>query len=352
MISFDQIHEADMSFHVHSLKQMNGGVSALCSLDCFQNNGIIFIKNKKYYHSLLDKLKQGRSVENIGVIFQESFIKEINDSDKSKFLNQFRFYATVKSIDLAFSYFSKLFFNELNPNKGDLVDGRKTGSVRVHPTSHIADDVFLGDGVEISAHVILHTGCVILSKSKIGEQSILYPHVVVYQNVLIGKNCIIHANTTIGSDGFRFNYDQESHLKVWHFGGVIIEDSVEIGSNTSIDQGTFSPTIIGQGSKIDNQVHIAHNCRLGKGVIICGQSGLAGSVTLEDNVVLGGAVNVAPNVKIGKGAQIAGMSGVTGHVPEKAIYGGHPARPLNEWLRSSAFLRKASLKRNGKLKKN
>ena len=262
-------------------------------------------------------------------------------------MSQARFYATVESIDLALSRFSKLFFDEFSKKGNDITDGRQTKTARIHPTSCIAEGVFLGEGVEIAAHVTILAGCVILSNSKIGERTMLYPNVVIYRNVVIGQDCIIHANTAIGSDGFSYNYYQGDHLKVWHFGGVVVEDSVEIGSGTSIDQGTFSPTIIGKGTKIDNQVHIAHNCRLGKGVIVCGQIGLAGSVTLGDYVVMGGAVNIAPDVKVGNYAQIGGMAGVTSDVPDKGVFGGHPARPLNEWLKSVAFLRKASLKNNG-----
>jgi len=348
MVSLDKFKAVDSSFRVHSSKENDGLVATLCSLDCFHDKGVIFIKNKKYYRRLLEQLERGNIVETIGVIFKSSFLKEINGGDESKILNQFRFYATVESVDLALSVFSKLFFDEFNKNGNDSIDGRKTGSARVHPTSFVAQDVFIGEGVEIAANVTIHSGCVILSNSTIGERTTLYPNVVICRNVSMGQDCIVHANTTIGSDGFSYNYHQGSHLKVWHFGGVVIGDSVEIGSNTSIDQGTFSPTVIGKGSKIDNQVHIAHNCRLGNGVIVCGQTGLAGSVTVGDYVVIGGAANLAPDIKIGNNAQIGGMAGVTSDVPERGVFGGHPARPIHEWLRSSATLRRMSLSKYGK----
>jgi len=346
MVLLEKLKEADASLRVCSTGKNVEQITTLCSLDQLHEGGIVFIKNKQYYDKLIDKLEDGESLSSIGLVFQESFFKTSSAAGSLKKLNQFRFYATVESVDLAMSRFSKVFFDEHSRKGNDLVDGRKGGTARVHPSSFVAENVFLGEGVEIAEHATIHSGCVIFSNSRIGKNTLLYPNVVVCRDVKIGQNCIIHANTTIGSDGFSYNFFNGTHLKVWHMGGVIIEDFVEVGSNTSIDQGTFSPTVIGQGSKIDNQVHIAHNCKLGKGVIICGQIGFSGSVTVGDYVAMGGAANVAPDVKIGKCAQIGGMAGVTGDVPEKGVYGGHPARPLNEWLKSVATLRRISLRKN------
>lgn len=348
MVTFEQFKEIDPSFQIQSTGEITGGITTLCSLDCLTENSVIFVKDKKYCRSLQEKCGD-ETVRSVGVVFSQDIFKSVSASDESAFLKRFRFTATVRSVDLAISRYSKLFFDGYQSKWNDFIDGRTTGTARVHPSSSLAPDVFLAENVEIGENVTVHAGCVILSNSRVAKNTVLFPNVVLYRNVSIGQDCIIHGNTTIGSDGFGYNYEQGVHHKVWHFGGVRIEDSVEIGSTSSVAQGTFSPTVIGKGSKIDNQVHIAHNCKLGRGVIICGQSGLAGSVTLEDFVVLGGAVNVAPNVVVGKGAQIGGMSGVTGHVPENGVYGGHPARPLSEWLKASAVLRKISLGKNGKI---
>ncbi len=344
MFPLNRFVKHDASFQIRSSKGKDAEVTTLCSLDQFHPGGMIFIKNKKYYQRLLDKLQKGAALNGIGVVFQDSFFKTLKTDEEAGSLNQFAFYATVESVDLALSRFSKLFYDEFNVRGNDLVDGRKTGTAKIDSTSAIAQNVFIGADVTIAAHVVIHSGCVILSYSTIDEHTVLYPNVVIYRNVHIGKNCRIHANTTVGSDGYGYNLFKGEHLKVWHFGGVLIKDSVEIGSGTSIDQGTFSPTIIGEGTKIDNQVHMAHNCKIGKGVLITGQAGFSGSVTLEDYVVMGGGALFAPEVVVGKNAQIGGASGVTSDVPEGATYAGYPARPLNEFLRSIATLRKLALK--------
>ncbi len=304
------------------------------------SNHFVFIKNKNFLNDWLEKNSTSICT---GLVFEKKFYELLNEENKNKILETALFVAIVDDVNLSMCSLSKYFYDEKIKNCNDIVDGRQMGTTTIDPTSFIAQGVFIGDGVNIGADTKIHSGVVIMSGAEIGNGSEIFPNSVIYRNVRIGKNVRIHSNTTIGSDGFGYNFKNGEHIKVWHMGSVLIGDNVEIGANCSIDSGTFSPTIIGAGSKIDNLVQIGHNCRLGIGVVICGQGGLAGSCTLGDFTVMGGKSAVAPGVTIGRGAQIAGNAGVISNVGDGETVGGFPARDIKEWLKGVAYVRKLSL---------
>jgi len=206
----------------------------------------------------------------------------------------------------------------------------------------VAQGVFIGQNVTIEKNVKIMSGAVVLANCHIKEGTIIFPNVTLYPFTKIGKNCRIHSGTVIGSDGFGYNFIDGKHEKIWHLYGVEIGDDVEIGSNTCIDSGCFIDTFIDDGCRIDNQVHISHNARVGKHCVLCGKSGLAGSCELEDYVVFAAGAGAAPNARIGSGSQIAAAAVVSENalIPPKSVLAGHPARPLKEWLRTKAKIKK------------
>jgi UDP-3-O-[3-hydroxymyristoyl] glucosamine N-acyltransferase len=334
--------EIDKSFVFESSVDTNQSIEGITDKNEFLPRHIYFIKNKNFLNDFLDS----EDALQIAVIIENKFFQlldsEILESLKSKAL----WVARVDDVNLAISYFSKPFYDEKIKNPNDMVDGRQMGTATLHPSAWIAQGVFIGENVTISPNVKIHSGAVIMSGVTIGEGTEIFSNVVIYRNVKIGNNVRLHANVTIGADGFGYNFSKGIHHKVWHVGSVVIGDEVEIGSGTCIDSGTFSPTIIGAGSKIDNQVQIGHNCKLGVGVILCGQVGLGGSTTIGDYTVLGGKAAVANGLVIGKGVQIAGGAGVTSNVGDGEVVGGFPARDIKEWMKGVAMLRKLSLNKD------
>lgn len=338
------LESVDSSFHiVHGNSELN--VEGITDNYQLLFGHFVFVKNKNYLSEWLEK---NSSTKNIGLVIEKKFFESIDSEVKNSLELKALFVATVDDVNLAMSYISKPFYDEKFKSPNDVVDGRQMGSASVDSSAWIAQGVFVGENVKIAANVKIHSGVVLMSDVEIEEGTEVFSNTVIYRNVKIGKNVRIHANCTIGADGFGYNFNKGEHVKVWHMGSVIIGNNVEIGANCCVDSGTFSPTIIGAGSKLDNLVQVGHNCRLGKGVIICGQSGIGGSCTVGDYVVIGGRAGVSNGVTIGKAAQVAGNAGVIGNVEEGEVVGGFPARNLKEWMKGVAYVRKHSLTKNNK----
>ncbi|HUR35696.1 MAG TPA: UDP-3-O-(3-hydroxymyristoyl)glucosamine N-acyltransferase [Vicinamibacterales bacterium] len=222
----------------------------------------------------------------------------------------------------------------------------------IDPTSVIADDAQLGDGVSIGAVAVIGAG------ARIGARTVLFPGTVVGPGAVIGDDCVLHARVSIrervqignrvvvqdgaviGSDGFGFVKQADgSHLKIPQHAGVVIEDDVEIGANTTIDRPAVGETRIRTGSKIDNLVQIAHGVSVGERALFAAQVGIAGSSVVEDDVVLAGQVGVAGHLRIGKGVIATAQTGVPNSVDPGTMISGYPAIPNRDWLKSSAVFR-------------
>lgn len=179
-----------------------------------------------------------------------------------------------------------------------------------------------------------------MSGCQLGEQVVLFPNVVLYENTVIGARSILHANAVIGAYGFGYHQVNGRHQLSAQLGNVVIGEDVEIGACSTIDRGTYGATRIGDGTKIDNQVQIAHNCRIGRRNLICSQVGIAGSTTTGDDVVMAGQVGVRDHVHIGAGAMLGAKAGVMNDVPDGAAYLGIPATPERQQMLIQAALHK------------
>jgi len=211
----------------------------------------------------------------------------------------------------------------------------------VDPTAEIGKGAAIGAGCYIGSRVVIGTNTklypnvTVLDDSTIGSHTIIWSGTVIRERCWIGNFCIIHPNVTIGADGFGYrpSSDGRSLTKIPQIGSVIIGNRVEIGAGSCIDRGKFSATSIGDGTKIDNLIQIAHNCKLGRSCVMAGQSGLAGSVTLGDGVMIGGGARIKDHVTIGDGAKLGGNAGVMSDVaPGKTLFG-FPADDYRQTLR-------------------
>jgi len=181
---------------------------------------------------------------------------------------------------------------------------------------------------------------VIEPHAEIGDDTVLFPGVVIGHHCRIGRKCLIHASTVIGADGFGFYDDASGRHKIPQIGNVVVGDEVEIGAGCTVDRATIESTTIGTQTKLDDQVHIGHNCRLGRYIYVVGNTAVGGSVVIEDGAMLSGMVIVKDHVKIAQGSIVMGLSGVAKDTEPKTAYFGSPARPARQMHRMHAALEK------------
>jgi UDP-3-O-[3-hydroxymyristoyl] glucosamine N-acyltransferase len=206
--------------------------------------------------------------------------------------------------------------------------------VAIGPFVTIGDDVVLGDGVVIFQGVSIEAG------SSIGDGTIIYPNCVIYDRTIIGRRCIVHGSVVIGADGYGFATNGGVHHKIPQVGRVRIGDDVEIGAGTTIDRATLGETVVGDGTKIDNLVQIAHNVKIGKHCLLVSQVGIAGSTELGDYVVVAGQSGFAGHLKIGNGVQVAAKSAVLNDVADGVKVMGTPAIPFRDFARREIALKR------------
>ena len=224
----------------------------------------------------------------------------------------------------------------------------------------VSDKAYIAPNAKIGKDVAIMPFAYIDEGAEIGDGTVIYPHVYVGRNVKVGSNCLFYPSSTIregcvlgnkvvlqsgaviGGDGFGYITDKKTgkHSFVLQAGNVVLEDEVEIGSNSCIDRATAGSTVVGAGTKIDNLVHLGHNDVLGKNCLVVAHVGISGSVTAGDNCVFAGQVGTVGHITIGNNCQFAGRTGITHNIPDNSVCAGFPAQPYKEWLKQEASLRK------------
>lgn len=241
-----------------------------------------------------------------------------------------------RAFALAMGAFSPDAARESGVHRSAVVDS----DARVHATAHVGPCVVLERGVRVGARSAVLAGAFVGEGSEMGEDSVLHPGVVLYPGTVVGSRVVVHARAVLGSDGFGYSSGRDGHVKIPHRGRVVVEDDVEIGAGTCVDRGAMGDTRIGRGTKIDNLVQVGHNVDVGAACLLVAQSGISGSTTLADGVVLAGQSGVAGHLTVGAGARIAAKSAVLQDVEPGATVGGIPAIPLAAWKRAALMFTK------------
>jgi len=293
-------------------------IQALNTLIDSDENELTFLENKKYIKDL-EKTKAA------AVLVKEEFASKVPSGTIALVCDE---------PYLSLAKLSKLFAPNIVENIGE--------ECIVGEDTTIMPNVYLGKDSVIGSNCTIMAGAFIGDNVKIGNNTIIHPNVVIYRDCEVGSDCIIHGGTVIGSDGFGFaNTKTGKYIKIYQNGNVIVGDDVEIGANCTIDRAVFKSTIISNGVRIDNLVHIGHNCKLGQGCILTGQVGLSGSTILNQYVVMGGQSATAGHLEVAPFTTIAARGGVTKTITEaKKSWAGFPLMEHRQWLKLQSRIAK------------
>ncbi len=285
---------------------------------------ISFLSNPLYTHFIY---KTEASV----VIVNKSFIPE------------HPIHATLIRVESAEVAFAKLLalYNQIKDNKSGISKQCFIAeTARLGENLYVGEFAYVGENTEIGNNVKIHPQVYIGDNTKIGNNTVLFPGVKIYSDNIIGKNCIFHAGVVIGSDGFRFAVQDDVGTKIPQIGNVVVGDDVEMGANCAIDRATLGSTIIRNGVKFDNLVHIAHNCEIGENTYIAAATGIAGSTKVGKNCLISGHVAMAPHLTIADNTSMGGATGVTKSLTKPGLtYLGAPAMEASKFRRSIAHFR-------------
>jgi UDP-3-O-[3-hydroxymyristoyl] glucosamine N-acyltransferase len=300
------------------------------TLDDAGASDVSFFDNRKYLASL--------NATNAGAVFVNADSAKRVPKSVAPLISRDPYRAFARSLEMFFP-------DALHPKicgGGAAIDA----TARIEDGAVIEAGALIGPEAQIGRGARIAAGAVIGYRVAIGRDCFVGPGASIV-HALIGNRVIIHAGARLGQDGFGFAMGPSGHYKVRQVGRVIVQDDVEIGANTTIDRGALKDTIIGEGTKIDNLVQIAHNVVIGRHCVIAAQTGISGSTVLEDFVAMGGQCGTVGHIRIGAGARVGAQSGVASDIPRGERWGGYPAKPIVSWAREVAILKRLA-QRGGK----
>ncbi len=312
-------------------------VSGVASIALATSADLVFVEDEK---SLLPALESPAAAVIVGE-FPNAEVSQGKTSSKTLLI--------AKNPRLAFARAARLLYSAPDRPAGTHPSAAVHASVRLGKDVSVAERAVIGEKVDIGDRTWIGGSAVIGAGVSVGSDCEIYPNVTIYPGALLGDRVIIHAGAVLGADGFGYVRDRATghYEKFPQIGRLEIGDDVEIGANSTIDRGALEVTRIGRGAKIDNLVHIGHNCQIGEDVVIAAQTGLSGSIVIEKNVVLGGQVGIGEHARIEEGVMLGGQGGV---LPNKVLRGkgvafwGTPARPVREYLKQLAALARMARK--------
>lgn len=310
-------------FLAHASKR----VSAVKTLDDAGSCDVSFFENRKYLAVLAET--------KAAAVFVAPAWADRVPSESVPLLSRDPYRSFAKSLELFFPDAGHPKVAHLSGGGASLIDP----SARIEEGAAIEAGAIVGPEAQIGRGTRIAAGAVVGFRVAIGRDCFIGPSASV-THALIGNRVIIHAGARIGQDGFGFAMGASGHYKVRQTGRVIIQDGVEIGANAAIDRGALKDTVIGEGTKIDNLVQIAHNVVIGRHCVIAAQTGISGSTVLEDFVAMGGQCGTVGHIRIGAGAQVGAQSGVPCDIPRGERWAGYPAKPAVSWAREVALLKR------------
>ncbi|MGI9165997.1 MAG: UDP-3-O-(3-hydroxymyristoyl)glucosamine N-acyltransferase [Pyrinomonadaceae bacterium] len=245
----------------------------------------------------------------------------------------------VKRPKLAFALIAKLLHPAIRRQPSIHSSAVIADSANVALTVYVGPHVYVGEGASIGAGTRVEAGTVVSDNVTIGTDCVLHPNVVLYDGVTLGDRVVLHAGVCIGADGFGYVRDDMGYHKFPQIGTVVIEDDVELGAYTCVDRAALGRTRVGRGTKLDNLVHVGHNCDIGERVVIAAQTGISGSVIIENDCVIGGQVGFGDHIRVLSGAIIGSKAGVLpGKIVRPGVWWGVPVQPLDEYKRRNALI--------------